>query len=131
MDGTETAWHGQVMARANASEAFAVAARWLDTKIVLRFGADAHWLKIYRGRVIDAMPYDPSTNMLGYDVVVDAARETWESVVAGTASFGRASATGQVHEDGDRVEVERSYKAVQILGGQVIPAVGLPTGGRP
>jgi hypothetical protein len=119
------------MALANNSEAFATAARWLDTKIVLRFGAEAHWFKVYRGRVIDAMPYDPGSNMLGYDVVVDGAREAWERVAAGHASFGRESAIGVIHGDGNRVEVERSYKAVQILGGQVLPACGLPPGGRP
>ena len=129
-EGGTDGWHARLMAAANADPAFASAAVWLDTRLVLRLGARADYLKLYRGRVIDAMAYDPNTNMLGYDVLVTAPDAVWAEVLAGRLSFGRASATGLVSMDGSRVEIERSYKAVQILGSTLLPAVAL-AGGTP
>ena len=130
MDGGGTdSWHARLMAAANADPAFASASAWLDTRLVLRLGARADYLKLYRGRVIDAMAYDPNTNMLGYDVLVTAPDAVWAEVLAGRLSFGRASATGLISLDGSRVEIERSYKAVQILGSTILPAA--LAGGKP
>lgn len=120
-------WPQRVAAAANGNADFAGAARWLDTKIVLRIGPAAYWFKFYRGRIIDAEGYSPATNMLGYDVVVSGAPEAWRrAVVEGVTTFGRELGTGQISGDGDRVELERSYKAVHVLGSQVLPACGLP-----
>lgn len=119
-------WAQRVEAAANRNEDFAGAARWLDTKIVLRIGTAAYWFKLYRGRIIDAAPYNPGVNMLGYDVVVSGEPAAWRRAVEGTTTFGRELGTGQVGCDGNRVEMERSYKAVHVLGSQVIAQCGLP-----
>ncbi len=121
-------WAEQVRAAANANADFAAAARWLDLKLVLRFGAASYWFKIYRGRVIDAAPYSPVTNMLGYDVVVAGAPAAWRRAIDGTSTYGRETTTGQIAGDGNRIEVERSLKAMFVLGSQVIATCGLPPG---
>ena len=119
-------WAESVQAAANASADFAAASRWLDLKLVLRFGAAPYWFKIYRGRIIDAAPYNPVTNMLGYDVIVSGEPAAWRRALDGTSNFGREATTGQIAGDGNRVEVERSYKAVYVLGHGIIPQCGLP-----
>lgn len=119
-------WAQSVEAAANGNAEFAGAARWLDTKIVLRIGAAAYWFKVYRGRIIDAAPYSPAVNMLGYDVVVAGAPDAWRRAIDGVTTFGRELGTGQIFGDGNRIEVERAYKAVHVLGDQVLPKCGLP-----
>ncbi|WP_293680375.1 hypothetical protein [uncultured Phenylobacterium sp.] len=119
-------WAQSIAAAANGNADFAGASRWLDTKIVLRFGAAAYWFKLYRGRIIDAERYNPGTNMLGYDVVVAGEPAAWRRAFEGVTTFGRELGTGQIGGDGDRVELERSYKAVHVLGSQIIPQCGLP-----
>lgn len=119
-------WPQRVAAAANGNEDFAGAARWLDTKILLRVGPAAYWFKVYRGRIIDAAAYNPGTNMLGYDVVVAGEPAAWRRAVDGVTTFGRELGTGQIGGDGNRVEMERSYKAVHVLGSQILPECGLP-----
>lgn len=126
MSDPEEDWLDRVQAEANDNPEFASASRWLDVTMVVAFGDQPYWFKIYRGRIIDAMPYDAATNMLGYDVIVTGDTETWRRVVAGETTFARESATGQVALDGNRVEAERSYKALLVLGGNVLPACSLP-----
>jgi hypothetical protein len=121
-------WARRVQAAANENADFAAAARWLDLKLVLRFGAAPFWFKIYRGRIIDAAPYSPVTNMLGYDVVVTGAPAAWRRAIDGTSTYGRETTTGQIAGDGNRVEVERSLKAMYVLGAEVIAQCGLPPG---
>lgn len=120
------AWAEAVQKAANANADFAQAARWLDTKVLLQFGPARYWFKFYRGRIIDAAPYNPATNMLGYDVLVMGEPGVWRHAFDGTSHFARQFATGQIRSDGNRVEAERSYKAVYVLGSQVIEQCGLP-----
>lgn len=120
------AWATRIQQAANASETFAAAARWLDTKIAWRFGTASYWFKLYRGRIIDAAPYNPITNMLGYDVLVLSTPEAWHRVLAGTTTYGRESSTGGIMADGNRIECERAIKALYVLGSEVIAAAGLP-----
>jgi hypothetical protein len=124
-------WLDRVRDRANENPDFNTASRWLDMTLVLGFGERRFWFKIYRGRIIDAMVYNPGTNMLGYDVVVTGAAEDWGRVVSGAASYAREATVGVFGFDGNRPEAEKSYKAQIILGGEVIPAVGLPPVAEP
>jgi hypothetical protein len=119
-------WTESIQTAANENADFAGAARWLDTKVVVRFGAAVYWFKFYRGRIIDAAPYNPGTNMLGYDVLVAGDASAWRRAIEGVTTFGREMALGQVMMDGNRIEQERCYKAIQVLGSQVIPMCGLP-----
>ena len=121
------AWAEALQESANASDDFVTMSRWLDLRLLIRFGSAAYWFKIYRGQIIDAAPYNPVSNMLGYQVVVAGEAAAWRRSLEGVGRFGVESTTGQITGDGDRVEVERSHAAVQVLGGQVIPRCGLPS----
>lgn len=121
------AWADALQAAANASEAFAAQSRWLDLRLLIRFGSAAYWFKIYRGKIIEAAPYNPVTNMLGWQVVIAGEAAAWRASLEGVGRFGVLSTTGQITGDGDRVEVERCHAAVQVLGSQVIPGCGLPS----
>lgn len=124
------AWADSVQAAASPNTEFAGAARWLDTKLVLQFGRAAYWFKIYRGRIIDAAPYNPVSNRLGYDVIVSGDPAAWRRALDRTSTFGRESTTGQIWSDGNRVAVELAFKAVHILGSEIIPQCGLPPEAR-
>jgi hypothetical protein len=128
MTAPATDWLARIQDSANANSNFNQAARWLDMKLVVRFGDRPFWFKLYRGRIIDAMDYSPVTNMLGYDVIVSGAVADWLRVVAGTTTYGREATTGVIGHDGNRTECEKSYKAQIVLGSEVIPACGLPPG---
>jgi hypothetical protein len=123
-------WLRAVAANANANPTFNAASRWLDMTLVLGFGARRFWFKLYRGRIIDAMVYNPATNMLGYDVIVSGPEDAWARVASGEARYAREATVGVFSLDGNRPEAEKSYKAQMILGGEVIPAVGLPPAGE-
>ncbi len=121
-------WADRIKAAANENADFARASRWLDTKLLVRIGASGFWFKLYRGRIIDAAPYNPATNMLGYDVVVSGTPDAWRAAFDGTSTYGRQTGTGQIVSDGNRVEVERSIQAAYVLGSQIIAQCGLPPG---
>jgi hypothetical protein len=120
------AWLDRVAETANANPAFNTASRWLDMTMVVGFGARRFWFKLYRGRIIDAMEYNPVSNMLGYDVVMGGAMADWRRVASGATTFGREATLGVFSHDGNRTEAEKSYKAQIILGSEIIPAAGLP-----
>ena len=126
MTETSERWAARVLETANGNAEFAAGAEWLDFKLLLRVGDAAWWFKVYRGRVIDAMPYAVATNRLGYDVVVSAPRAAWGRIVGRSSSFGREHAMGALHVDGQRVEGDRSYRALVALGDQIVRSVGLP-----
>lgn len=119
-------WAKSVQDRANDNDHFATAARWLDLTLVIRFGPTSYWFKLYRGRIIDAEPYNPVVNRLGYDVLLSGEADTWKAARDGGVVFGRLLSVGAIFGDGNRVEVERSFKAVHVLGAIIIPACGLP-----
>ncbi|WP_439816372.1 hypothetical protein [Zavarzinia sp. CC-PAN008] len=123
-----TDWLARVREVANGNSRFNQAARWLDMKMVVRFGDRPFWFKLYRGQIIDAMEYSPVTNMLGYDVIVSGTATDWAAIVAGRSRFDRAATTGVIAHDGNRTECEKSYKAQMVLGAEVFPACGLPPG---
>jgi len=53
----------------NESKHFAEASAWSDVKVLLSFGEQQYWMKLYRGKVIDLMEYHPMSNPLGWDYV--------------------------------------------------------------
>ena len=75
-----TAFLHALIARLNADEAFATASRWSDVKVVLAFGDERWWLKLYGGKVIDSMPWFPMANPLGWDYQITAPLATWQAL---------------------------------------------------
>jgi hypothetical protein len=79
-------WEG-VQQRCNSLEDFRKATDWSDVNVVLAVGDQRYWLKLYRGKILDVMPYEPLSNALGYDVVVSGDRDAWKELVNGDVKF--------------------------------------------
>jgi len=72
--------------RMNGDAAFHTASRWSDVKVLLCFGDQRYWLKLYGGKIIDAMDYFPMANPLGWDYMISAPLEIWRALRDGSHS---------------------------------------------
>lgn len=73
------------LARAlNEDEAFARETRWFDGSILLEVDAGQCWLKVYRGKVIDALDFTPP---LGYTFKISGSSDTWQLFTSGQRQF--------------------------------------------
>lgn len=59
---------------------FAEEAVWFDGSILLDDGYGQVWLKVYRGKVIDHLPFTPP---LGYTFKISGPRGPWDELVDG------------------------------------------------
>jgi hypothetical protein len=97
----------------SADPAFASAAAWFDTTIVIESGDRAMFLKIYRGRIIDS---GRGHGVLGYQFALGASEATWTRVLSeGSAGLHRALNAGDVRPRGDLIEFNRATKLVSLL----------------
>jgi hypothetical protein len=106
-------------ARLNESAEFATATRWSDVKILLCFGEEQYWLKLYGGKVIDLMAYFPLANPLGWDYTIRAPLDTWHALRAGRRAAGHLLDTGEVRVDGNLLQANRMYESTHLIVGQV------------
>ncbi|MFC9978413.1 hypothetical protein [Gordonia sp. NPDC127522] len=67
---------------------------WYDGSICLRNGDDVLWLKVYRGRIVEALDHEPP---FGSVVTIAASGEVWRRVSAGELIFTDAIAAGSRH----------------------------------
>lgn len=104
-----------LIARLNANEAFATATRWSDVKVVLAFGDERWWLKLYGGKVIDSMPWFPMANPLGWDYQVAAPLAIWQALRDGTRPLGHLLDTGAIAVDGDLLQANRMYESTHLM----------------
>src|SRR5258708_20249689 len=61
--------------RMNGDATFHTASRWSDVKVLLCFGDQRYWLKLYGGKMIDVMGQLPLANPLGWAYMVSAPPE--------------------------------------------------------
>lgn len=66
--------------RINSDGRFAKEAAWFDGSILLDDGYGAIWIKVYRGKVIDHLPFTPP---LGYTFKISGASSAWDELVSG------------------------------------------------
>lgn len=99
----------------NGDAAFNTASRWSDVKVLLRFGEQGYWLKLYGGRIIDYMVYFPMANPLGWDYVIGASLETWQSLRDGRRALGHLMDRGEISVDGDLLQANRMYESTHLL----------------
>ncbi len=99
----------------NESEKFSTVSRWSDVKILLCFGERRYWLKLYGGKVIDCMEYFPMANPLGWDYMISASLENWESLREGKRHIGHFLDTGDISIDGDLLQANRLYESNQLM----------------
>lgn len=72
-------FHQQLVDAINTDK-FAEEATWFDGSILLDDGYGHVWLKVYRGKVIDHLPFTPP---LGYTFKVSGPRGPWDELVDG------------------------------------------------
>lgn len=99
----------------NGDAAFNTASRWSDVKVLLRFGDEGYWLKLYGGKVIDHMPYFPMANPLGWDYVISAPMATWQHLRAGSRALGHLLDRGEISVDGNLLEANRMYESTHLM----------------
>jgi hypothetical protein len=104
-----------LQAQLNADEAFATASRWSDVKVLLSLGDQRFWLKLYGGKIIDAMVYFPMANPLGWDYMIAAPLPVWQALRSGTRALGHLLDTGEIMVDGDLLQANRLYESTHLM----------------
>ena len=105
----------RLIATLNGDAAFNAASRWSDVKVLLRFGDQGYWLKLYGGKVIDHMVYFPMANPLGWDYAISAPLETWQSLREGRRALGHLLDRGELAVDGNLLEANRMYESTHLM----------------
>ncbi len=105
----------KLQAALNDSERFAVVSKWSDVKVLLCFGEQRYWMKLYGGKVIDMMEYFPMVNPLGWDYMIGASVENWNSLRQGSRPLGHLLDTGDIMVDGDLLQANRLYESTHVM----------------
>jgi hypothetical protein len=79
-------------------EGFALETRWFDGAILLEDGDARCWLKVYRGRVIEALESVPP---FGFTFKLRGSREAWEELVSGERRFADLLTPGRRRFEND------------------------------
>lgn len=108
-----------LVARLHDSTDFAAATRWSDVKVLLCFGEQQYWLKLYGGKVIDLMAYFPMANPLGWDYQIAATLDTWRELRAGRRAAGHLLDTGAIKVDGNLLQANRMYESTHLIVGAI------------
>ena len=99
----------------NNDEAFNAASRWSDVKVLLCFGDECYWLKLYGGKVIDLMEYFPMANPLGWDYSISAPHEIWQALGDGSRAQGHLLDSGAITVDGNLMQANRLYESTHLM----------------
>lgn len=82
----------------NEHEGFRTETRWFDGSILLDLDGARLWMKVYRGRVLEALDEVPP---FGFTFVLAGARESWEALVSGRRLFADLITPGRRDFRGD------------------------------
>ena len=99
----------------NESKHFAEASAWSDVKVLLSFGEQQYWMKLYRGKVIDLMEYYPMSNPLGWDYVIGGSIDNWNDLLKGLRPIGHMLDTGSIKVDGNLLQANRMYESTHVI----------------
>lgn len=72
--------------------------RWFDGSILLEAPDGQCWLKVYRGKVIDSLPFMPP---LGYTFKLSGPVQAWEDMASGTRLYADLVTPGVRRFDND------------------------------
>lgn len=103
-----------LQAQLNSDAAFATASRWSDVKVLLCFGEQRFWLKLYGGKIIDSMAYYPMANPLGWDYAITAPLKIWHALRSGSRALGHLLDTGAITVDGNLLQANRLYESTHL-----------------
>jgi hypothetical protein len=107
----------------NNLQTFQEAAEWADLNLLIAFGDERYWLKLYRGKIIDVMEYLPMTNALGYTVIVHGGVDAWREVMDGQKSWALLS-TGRILIEGDLMKANQMHEALCLIIESVADVTG-------
>ena len=79
-------------------EGFTVETRWFDGSILLEVDESRCWLKVYRGRIVEALD---STPPFGFTFKLRGSRRAWEELVSGERRFADLIMPGQRRFEND------------------------------
>ena len=103
----------------NRDKNFEHASRWSDVKVLLAFGEEKYWLKLYGGKIIDHMLYYPMANPLGWDYSISATLDTWHALRDGTSAAGLLLDSGKIAIDGNLMQANRLYETTHLMVGTI------------
>jgi len=103
----------------NNKRDFAAASQWSDVKVLLCFGDQQYWLKLYGGKVIDAMAYAPMANPLGWDYMISAGLSIWSQLQRGERALGHLLDSGDIRVDGNLLQANRLYESTHVMVGVI------------
>lgn len=92
-DGAEA-----LVAALNSNEEFERQTRWFDGSVLLESPNGQCWLKIYRGKIIDHMPFPPP---FGFTFKLSGPDETWADLASGHRLFADLVTPGRRHFEDD------------------------------
>lgn len=69
-------------------------ARWFDGSILIGYGDQSLWLKIYRGKVIDTLEFPP---VFGFTFKLAGSVSAWEMLGTGERTFSDLTSAGSRH----------------------------------
>ena len=99
----------------NDSDRFSVVSKWSDVKVLLCFGDQRYWMKLYGGKVIDMMEYFPMVNPLGWDYMIGGSVENWNALRQCSRPLGHLLDTGDIMVDGDLLQANRLYESTHVM----------------
>lgn len=108
--------------RLNAKDAFNTASKWSDVRVLLSFGDQRYYLKLYGGKIIDAREYSPFLVPLGWDFAISGPLEVWKDLIDGKRLVYDLIPTGMITVDGNMTEANRLYEAIWLIA-ETIPEV--------
>ncbi|MBI4695233.1 MAG: hypothetical protein HY749_14540 [Gammaproteobacteria bacterium] len=115
MDFPDIGFVRALQAHLNEDAAFNAASRWSDVKVVLGFGDQRYWLKLYGGKIIDLMVWFPMANPLGWDYSITAPLATWQALRDGSRVLGHLLDRGEIAVDGDLLQANRLYESTHLM----------------
>jgi hypothetical protein len=92
----EPEFRERFLAALEADSEFEAESRWFDGSILVEIDADRLWLKVYRGRVIDALDFVP---VFGYTFKISGSAAAWSMLGSGERTFTDLISAGSRYLD--------------------------------
>ncbi|PXY17671.1 MULTISPECIES: hypothetical protein [Prauserella] len=108
----DPAFAESLVRRLDSNARFARETRWFDGSILLESDGARLWLKVYRGKVIDHLPFQPP---LGYTFKLGGPGAAWASLLSGERRYADLVTPGVRHFEGDP-NLERLGEMTSELG---------------
>jgi hypothetical protein len=94
MEITDPAFHERFLEALAKDPEFEAEARWFDGSILIGVGDQITWLKVYRGKVIDALEFVP---VFGYTFKLSGSAAAWEMLGSGERTYTDLISAGSRH----------------------------------